>query len=63
MLKKETKGTSEAMNRFEITLLMKVVKRMKLEETVRKKIIKDIMSADKQLKSVFWMMEQEKNIR
>ena len=60
MLREETEETLEAMDRFELKALVEVVKGMGLEPMMKKKLINEVMKADKWLQLVYQMMEQKK---
>ena len=49
----------EAMKRFELRSFIELTRRMELEETVRRRIIEDVVKTDNQLRLVYQMMEQE----
>ena len=59
MLREEAEEESETMDRFELKALVEVVKGMGLEPIVKKKLINEVVKADKQLQLVY-QMEQEK---
>ena len=47
MLREETEKALEAMDRFELKVLVEVVKRMGLEPMVKKKLINEVVKANK----------------
>ena len=50
----------EAMERFELRSFIELARGIELEETVRKKIIEDVVKAEKRLRLVYHMIKQEK---
>ena len=58
-LREGTEEALKAMERFELRSLIELTRGMELEETVRRKIIEDVVKADKRLRLVYQMIEQE----